>query len=62
MNQKYQIQNYGKLNEYYEEDCDSLLAVNRILCRATKFKYVTIGKQDYLPIIPLNRKFNLTCF
>ena len=45
--------------EYYEEGCDSLLPVHRILCRATKFKYVTIGKQNYLSIIPLNRKFNL---
>ncbi|GET00674.1 hypothetical protein GLOIN_2v1775288 [Rhizophagus clarus] len=45
--------------EYYEEGCDSLLAVHRILCRATKFKYITIGKHNYLSIIPLNRKFNL---
>jgi hypothetical protein len=45
--------------EYYEEGCDSLLPVHRILCRATTFKYVTIGKQDYLSIVPLNRKFNL---
>jgi hypothetical protein len=45
--------------EYYEEGCDSLLTVHRILCRATKFKYVTIGKQNYLSIVPLNRKFNL---
>lgn len=45
-------------NEYYEEGCDSLLAVHRIWCRATKFKYVKIGKQNYLSIVPLNRKFN----
>lgn len=45
--------------EYYEEGCDSLLAVHRILCRAIKFKYITIGKYNYLSIIPLNRKFNL---
>ncbi len=45
--------------EYYPEGCDSLLAVHRILCRAVKFKYVTVGKQKYLSIIPLNRRFNL---
>ena len=45
--------------EYYQEGCDSLLAVHRILYRATKFKYITIGKQNYLSILPLNRKFNL---
>ena len=44
--------------EYYQEGCDSLLAVHRILCRAVKFKYVTVGKQKYLSIIPLNRRFN----
>lgn len=43
--------------EFYQEGCDSLLAVHRILCRATKFKYVTVGKQKYISIIPLNRKF-----
>jgi len=46
-------------SEYYKEGCDSIIAVHRILCRATKFKYVTIGKQNYLSIVPLNRKFNL---
>lgn len=46
-------------DKYYQEGCDSLLAVHRILCRATKFKYITVGKQKYLSIIPLNRKFNL---
>ena len=46
-------------SEYYEKGCDSIIAVHRILCRATKFKYVTIGKQNYLSIVPLNRKFNL---
>ena len=45
--------------EYYPEGCDSLLAVHRILCRAVNFKYVTVGKQKYLSIIPLNRRFNL---
>lgn len=45
--------------DYYQEGCDSLLAVHRILCRATKFKYITVGKQKYLSVIPLNRKFNL---
>jgi hypothetical protein len=45
--------------EYYQEGCDSLLAVHRILCRATKFKYIQIGKQNYISIVPLNRKFNL---
>jgi hypothetical protein len=45
--------------EYFQEGCDSLLAVHRILCQATKFKQVTVGKGKYLSIIPLNRKFNL---
>lgn len=45
--------------EYFNEGCDSLLAVHRILCRAIKFKYVTIGKQNYVSIMPLNRRFNL---
>jgi hypothetical protein len=45
--------------EYYEESYDSLLAVQRILCRAVKFKGVTVGKQRYLSIVPLNRRFNL---
>ena len=44
--------------EFYQEGCDSLLAVHRILCRATKFKYVTVGKQKYISIVPLNRRFN----
>ena len=34
--------------EYYQESYDSLLAVHRILCRAVKFKNVTVGKQKYL--------------
>lgn len=46
-------------SEFYQESCDSLLAVHRILCRATKFKYIKIGKQNYLSIVPLNRRFNL---
>ena len=46
-------------SEYYQEDYDSLLAIHRILCRATKFKGVKIGKQNYLSITPLNRRFNL---
>jgi hypothetical protein len=45
--------------EYYQEGYDSLLAVHRILCRATKFKNVIVGKKNYLSIIPLNRRFNL---
>jgi hypothetical protein len=45
--------------EYFPEGCDSLLPVHRILSRATKFKYVKIGKQNYLSIVPLNRRFNL---
>ena len=44
--------------EYWQESCDSVLAVHRILCRAVKFKNVKVGKQDYLSIIPLNRRFN----
>jgi len=44
--------------EFYPEGCDSLLAVHRILSRATKFKYVTVGKQKYISIVPLNRRFN----
>lgn len=45
--------------EHSEEGCDSLIAVHRILCRATKFKHVNVGKGKYLSIIPLNRKFNV---
>ncbi|GET53855.1 uncharacterized protein LOC114543330 [Rhizophagus irregularis DAOM 181602=DAOM 197198] len=45
--------------EYFQEGCDSIIAVHRILCRATKFKSVCVGKRKYLSIIPLNRKFNL---
>ena len=45
--------------EYFPEGSDSLLPVHRILSRATKFKYVKIGKQNYLSIVPLNRRFNL---
>src|ERR1043165_816818 len=45
--------------EYFPEGCDSLLPVHRILSRATKFRYVKIGKQNYLLIVPLNRRFNL---
>ena len=45
--------------EYHSESYESLLAVHRILCRAVKFKDVTIGKQKYLSIIPLNRRFNI---
>lgn len=44
--------------EFYKESCDSLLAVHRILCRATKFKYVTVGKQKYISIVSLNRRFS----
>ncbi|CAB5091393.1 unnamed protein product [Rhizophagus irregularis] len=32
--------------EYFQEGCDSLLAVHRILCRATKFRNITVGKQN----------------
>jgi hypothetical protein len=45
--------------EYYEEDCDSLIPVHRILCRAIKLKRVRVSKQNYISIVPLNRKFNL---
>ena len=44
--------------EFYQEGCDLLLAVYRILCRATKLKYVKLGKQKYISIVPLNRRFN----
>jgi hypothetical protein len=42
--------------EYYEEDCDSLIPVHRILCRAIKLKSVRVGKQNYISIVPLNVK------
>ncbi|CAB5388093.1 unnamed protein product [Rhizophagus irregularis] len=45
--------------EYFQEGCDSIIAVHRILCRATKFKSMCVGKRKYLSIILLNRKFNL---
>ncbi|EXX65432.1 hypothetical protein RirG_133340 [Rhizophagus irregularis DAOM 197198w] len=32
--------------EYFQEGCDSLLAVHRILCRATKFRNIPVGKQN----------------
>ena len=44
--------------EYHTENYESLLAVHRILCRAVKFKYVTVGKQKYISIVPLNRKYS----
>jgi hypothetical protein len=40
--------------EYYEEGCDSLIAVHRILCRAIKLKNIRIGKHNYISIVPLN--------
>ena len=46
-------------SEYYQKGYDLLLTVHRILCRATKFKCITIGKQNYVSIVPLNRQFNL---
>jgi hypothetical protein len=36
--------------EYYEEGCDSLLPVYRILYRTTKFKYITVAWKTKLPI------------
>ncbi|CAB4446178.1 unnamed protein product [Rhizophagus irregularis] len=33
--------------EYFQEGCDSIIAVHRILCRATKFKSVCVGKRKY---------------
>lgn len=45
--------------EYYPESYESLLAVHRILCRAVKFKNIKVGRQKYLSIVPLNRRFNL---
>jgi len=45
--------------EYFLKSCDSLLSVHRILSKAAKFKYVQIGKQNYLSVVPLNRRFNL---
>ena len=44
--------------EYYEEGCDSLIPVHRILCRAIKLKDIKIGKHVYISVVPLNRKFN----
>ena len=41
------------------KSCDSLLLVYRILYKATKFKCITIEKQNYVSIVPLNRQFNL---
>ena len=45
--------------EYFQEGSDSLLAVHRILCRAIKLKNIRVGKQNYVSVVPLNRKFNL---
>ena len=44
--------------EYWQKSYDSILAVHKILCKAVKFKNVKVRKQDYLSIIPLNRRFN----
>ena len=55
----YEARNIKWKAEYFQEGCDSLLAVHRILCRATKFRNIMLGKQKYLLIIPLNRRFNL---
>ena len=40
--------------EYYEEGCDSLIAVHRILCRAIKLKNISVGKKNYISVVPLN--------
>jgi hypothetical protein len=45
--------------EYYEEGCDFLMPVHRILCRAIKHRNIRVGKQNYISVVPLNRKFNL---
>ncbi|CAG8740468.1 22397_t:CDS:2, partial [Rhizophagus irregularis] len=36
--------------EYFQEGCDSIIAVYRILCRATKFKNMCVEKRKYLSI------------
>lgn len=47
--------------EYYEEGQDSIIAVHRIYGRAIKIDY-RVGNKDknnYVSIIPLNRRFNV---
>jgi len=45
--------------EYYKKSCDSLIAVHRILRRAIKLKNISVGKKNYISVVPLNQKFNL---
>ena len=46
--------------EYYEEGQDSIIAVHRIYGRAIKFDYrVGKSKNNYVSIVPLNRRFNV---
>jgi hypothetical protein len=45
--------------EYYEKNCNSLILVHRILCRAIKLKNVRVSKQNYISVVLLNQKFNL---
>jgi len=44
--------------EYYEESQDSIIAVQRIYGRAVKMDYRVGNKNNYVSIIPLNRRFN----
>ncbi|CAG8697786.1 33107_t:CDS:2, partial [Gigaspora margarita] len=44
--------------EHYKEGYDSILPVHRILCRAIKIKYCVGNSENYISIVPLNRRFN----
>ncbi|RIB24234.1 hypothetical protein C2G38_2169141 [Gigaspora rosea] len=44
--------------EHYKEGYDSILPVHRILCRAIKIKYHVGNSENYISIVPLNRRFN----
>jgi hypothetical protein len=40
--------------EYYKEDCDSLIPIHRILCKAIKLKNIRVSKQNYISVMLLN--------
>ncbi|CAG8730455.1 16966_t:CDS:1 [Dentiscutata erythropus] len=45
--------------EYYEEGQDSIITVHKIYGRAIKINYWVGNRNNYISIIPLNRRFNV---
>ena len=45
--------------DYSGEEVDSIIAVHRIYSRAIKINYQVMKKNNYVSIIPLNRRFNV---